>query len=95
MARKLYQRPGPAQQRRLRPARRIWLIESAAMKLITAHKILMGTATVFFVFFSLWEFRNYAANGEAWAAARSILYLIIAIGFGVYLKKLRQLYHLR
>ena len=71
------------------------MIESAAMKLITAHKILMGTATVFFVFFSLWELRNYAASGEAWAAARSILYRIIAIGLGVYLKKLRQLYHLR
>jgi hypothetical protein len=71
------------------------LIESAAMRLITAHKILIGTATVFFVFFSLWELRNYAASAEAWALARSILYLIIAIGFGVYLKKLGRLYHLR
>jgi hypothetical protein len=80
---------------RLRRKRRICLIESAGMKLITAHKILMGTATVFFVFFSLWELRNYAASGEVWALARSILYLIVAIGLGVYLKKLRRLYHLR
>jgi hypothetical protein len=40
------------------------LIESAAMRLITAHKILIGTATVFFVFFSLWELRNYAAGAR-------------------------------
>ncbi|HEX7230619.1 MAG TPA: hypothetical protein VF452_09510 [Candidatus Binatia bacterium] len=65
------------------------------MRLMTAHKILIGTATVFFVFFSLWELRNYAGNGEPWAFARAVLYLLIAIGFGVYLKKLSRLYHLR
>jgi hypothetical protein len=79
----------------LRRKRRMCLTESAVMKLITAHKILIGTATVFFVFFSLWELRNYAASGESWALARSVLYLIIAIGLGVYFKKLRRLYHLR
>jgi hypothetical protein len=65
------------------------------MKLITAHKILIGSATVFFVFFSLWELRNYAGSGDAWSFARSVLYLLIAIGFAVYLKKLPRLYHLR
>jgi ABC-type nickel/cobalt efflux system permease component RcnA len=65
------------------------------MKLITAHKILIGAAIVFFVFFSLWELRNYVANGDGWAMARSVLYLVIAVGFGVYFKKLRRLYHLQ
>jgi len=80
---------------RLRRERRIWLIELTAMKLMTAHRILIGTATVFFVFFSLWELRNYAESGEVWAFARAVLYLLIAIGFGLYLKKLSRLYHLR
>ena len=65
------------------------------MRLMTAHKILIGTATVFFVFFSLWELRNYAGSGEVWGFARAVLYLLIAIGLGVYLKKVSRLYHLR
>jgi hypothetical protein len=65
------------------------------MRLMTAHKILIGTATIFFVFFSLWELRNYAGSDDTWAFARAGLYLLIAIGFGVYLKKVSRLYHLR
>ena len=38
---------------------------------------------------------TFLVFGEVWALARSILYLIVAIGLGVYLKKLRRLYHLR
>jgi hypothetical protein len=64
------------------------------MKLMTAHKILIGSATVFFVFFALWELRNYV-DGETAAAWRSALYLIIAVGFGVYFKNLGRLYKLR
>lgn len=65
------------------------------MKLITAHKILISSATVFFFFFALWELRNYSDSGESWAMARAILYLVVAIGFGIYLKNLRRLYKLR
>jgi hypothetical protein len=65
------------------------------MKLITAHKILIGSAAVFFCFFAGWEFRNYSVSGEPWAVARSVLYLAIAIGFAVYLKNLRHLYKLK
>lgn len=62
------------------------------MKLLTAHKILITSALVFFVFFALWEFRNYSNNGDSWAAWRSALYLIVALGFGVYLKNLKRWY---
>lgn len=65
------------------------------MKLITAHKILIASATVFFLFFALWEFRNYSAAGESWSLGRSLLYLLVAVGFGVYFKNLRRLYKLR
>ncbi|HVO93138.1 MAG TPA: hypothetical protein VMT22_09875 [Terriglobales bacterium] len=65
------------------------------MKLITAHKILIASATVFFLFFALWELRNYSTTGESWALGRSLLYLLVAVGFGVYFKNLRRLYKLR
>jgi len=65
------------------------------MKLITAHKILIASATIFFVFFALWEWRNYAATAEGWAAFRSALYLLVAVGFGIYLKNLKRLYKLK
>jgi hypothetical protein len=65
------------------------------MKLITAHKILIASATVFFVFFALWEARNYAATEESWAAARSVLYFGVAVGFAIYFKNLGRLYKLK
>jgi len=65
------------------------------MKLITAHKILIATSPVFFLFFALWEFRNYSASGDGWAMGRSLLYLLVAIGFGIYFKNLRRIYKLR
>jgi hypothetical protein len=62
------------------------------MKLLTAHKILIGSAVAFFVFFAGWEFRNYSNSGDGWAAWRSALYFIVALGFGVYLKNLKRWY---
>lgn len=65
---------------------------SDLVKLITAHRILIGTAIVFFIFFSLWELRNYLQLSNTWAAARSILYLFVAAGFGIYFKFLKRWY---
>ena len=62
------------------------------MKLITAHKILISSAVIFFVFFACWEFRNYANIGDVWAVWRGVLYFIVALGFGVYLKNLKRWY---
>lgn len=61
------------------------------MRLLTAHKILISSAVVFFIFFGFWEYRNYA-KGDAWAAWRSGLYLFVALGFGIYLKGLKRRY---
>ena len=62
------------------------------MKLITAHKILIASATVFFVFFGLWELNRYFNGNGAWAMTRSVLYFLIALGFGIYLKNLKRWY---
>ncbi len=60
------------------------------MKLMTAHKILIGTSIVFFIFFSGWELMNYLGAGEVGALARSVLYLCVAVGFAVYFRSLKN-----
>ncbi|MDH3443506.1 MAG: hypothetical protein OEN50_06245 [Deltaproteobacteria bacterium] len=62
------------------------------MKLLTAHKILISTAVVFFLFFAFWELRNFSDGGEVWAAFRSVLYFITSLGGAVYLKNLKRWY---
>jgi hypothetical protein len=52
---------------------------------------LISSAVVFFVFFAFWEFGNYS-KGDSWAAWRSGLYFVVALGFGVYLKNLKRWY---
>jgi hypothetical protein len=60
------------------------------MKLITAHKILISSAIVFFVFFALWELRNHGDG--IWAIGRAVLYVLVAIGFAIYFKNLKRWY---
>lgn len=64
----------------------------SVVKLLTAHKILIGSSVVFFLFFSCWELQNYFSMDNGWALSRSILYLMTAIGFGIYFKNLDRLY---
>ena len=59
------------------------------MKLLTAHKILISSAVVFFIFFAFWEFRNSA---DSWAIWRGCLYIAIALGFAIYLTNLKRWY---
>lgn len=63
----------------------------SAMKLLTAHRILISSAVIFFIFFGFWEFRG-ATGADSWAVWRACLYWIIAAGFGVYLKNLKRWY---
>lgn len=62
------------------------------MTLLTAHRILISTAVVFFFGFALWEIRNYFLTAQNWAVVRSVLYLLVAVGFGAYLKNLKRWY---
>ena len=62
------------------------------MRLITAHKILITSATVFFLFFASWELRRYLDSGGTWAMGRSALYFLVALGFGIYLLNLKRWY---
>ena len=62
------------------------------MTLLTAHRILISTAVVFFFGFALWELRNYFDSGNLWAIFRGFLYLLVAVGFGFYLRSLKYWY---
>jgi len=58
------------------------------MRLITAHKILIGSAIAFFVFFAGFEVRTYAAGGTLANVAAAVFGLAAAVGFSVYLRAL-------
>lgn len=60
------------------------------MKLLTAHKILIGTSVVFFVFLSSWEVGNYLSEAGIWTLARGTVYLGVAVGFAIYFRSLRK-----
>ena len=62
------------------------------MTLLTAHRILISTAVVFFFGFALWELRNYFDTRNLWAIFRGFLYLLVAVGFGFYLRSLKYWY---
>ncbi len=60
------------------------------MTLLTAHKILISTAVVFFFGFALWELRNYFDTNNSWAALQAVFYLVVSVGFGIYLRSLKK-----
>jgi len=57
------------------------------MRLMTAHKILIGTSIVFFIFFAVVQARGIGAGQGSMAAA--ILSLLCVIGLAVYFRSLR------
>jgi hypothetical protein len=60
--------------------------ERCAVSIRTAHKILITTAIVFFLFYAIWEIRNYPDPGGMWALLRGIISGIAACGLGIYLR---------
>ncbi|MFB3059992.1 MAG: hypothetical protein ACE10C_01345 [Candidatus Binatia bacterium] len=60
------------------------------MSLLTAHRILISTAIVFFFGFALWELRNYSNTGDFWAPIRALGYLVVSVGFWIYLRTLKN-----
>ena len=71
---------------RLAGAGALWHREPTAMRLITAHKILIGSAVAFFLFFAVFELRSYAGSGNSTDLLGGIFGLAVAIGFAVYLR---------
>ncbi len=56
------------------------------MTLLTAHKILISSAIVLFLFYAALEFRRYT-NGDPAGLLHAIISVVAAGGFGVYLRR--------
>ena len=56
------------------------------MSIVTAHKILITTAIIFFLFYAVWEVRNSLEMGGEWAFLRGIIALLGACALGIYLR---------
>ena len=59
------------------------------MSLITAHRILIATAIVFFLFYALFELRGYLDGGQTGALIRAGLSLAVAVGWALYLRTVK------
>jgi hypothetical protein len=59
------------------------------MSLITAHRILIGTAIGFFLFYAAFELRGYLNNGEGGALLRGGASLAAAAGWALYLRTVK------
>ncbi|MBI4609957.1 MAG: hypothetical protein HY726_13230 [Candidatus Rokubacteria bacterium] len=60
------------------------------MRLIVAHRILIGTAIVFGIFFTAWAVVRYARTGEGGQLVIAGLTALITLGLAYYLKNLKR-----
>lgn len=60
--------------------------KNGVVTLLTAHRILISTAAIFFLGFAFWELNNYLGGEDPWALMRGVLYLLVSVGFALYLK---------
>ena len=60
------------------------------MRLITAHRILIGAAIAFFLFYAAFQLRRFIALAEGAAVAQAIVSVAIAGGLVVYYRSLAK-----
>ncbi len=65
------------------------------MSVATAHKILITTAIIFFLFYAAWEVRNYSTPGSVRSLLRAIIALVVACGLALYLRYFLKSVNLR
>ena len=58
--------------------------------MINFHKLLISTAIVFSLGFTIWSAMAYTSTGEFWAAASAVGFGLATIAFGFYLKNLKR-----
>jgi hypothetical protein len=58
------------------------------MHILTAHRILIAIAVVFFAFYALREALRFASSGSVAAALGGILSALAAIGFALYWRRI-------
>ena len=60
------------------------------MKLITAHRILIGAAIAFFVFFAAIQIRQYVRAPGAAPMVEAVISLVVAVGLVAYYRTLSR-----
>lgn len=60
------------------------------MRLITAHRVLIGAGIAFFVFYAGWRLRRYGARGEAADALQASVSAAVAVVLVWYYRTLRR-----
>jgi hypothetical protein len=59
------------------------------MTLLTAHRILIGSAVALFVYYGLWELQGWRAAGAGAGWMRGTVSLVLAAGLALYILTLR------
>lgn len=59
------------------------------MRLITAHRILIGSAIGFFIFYAGWRLRRWLGGGGAPDAVQAAVAAAVAVGLLLYYRTLR------
>jgi len=60
------------------------------VRLIVAHRILIGTAIAFGLFFTAWAVVRYARTGPGVQLVIAAVTAVITLGLGYYLKNLKR-----
>jgi hypothetical protein len=60
------------------------------MLIIIAHRILIGTAICFGVFYTTWEVLAYRGTGEATHLVIAVITAVVTLAMAYYLKNLRR-----
>ncbi len=60
------------------------------MRLITAHRILIGAGIAFFVFYALFQLRLWGQAGATASLAQAVVSLAVAVGLVLYYRTLRR-----
>ncbi len=59
------------------------------MRLITAHRILIGSGIAFFLFYAGWRVRHYVGGGPVSDLVHSVVAAAVAVGLLLYYRTLR------
>jgi len=60
------------------------------VRLITAHRILIGAAIAFFLFYAAWRLRRYAGDGAPVELVQAAASALVAAGLVAYYRTLRR-----
>ncbi len=60
------------------------------MRLITAHRILIGAGIAFFVFYAAWQFRHWQVSGAVGDVGQSVAAAAVAAGLAIYYRSLHR-----